>query len=145
ETQRSGARKGYYCWMELVSKAIEAFEASFSTVLTEAEAAYLTPHKKRFLKSIEWLAPYVKEDTWILELGGGMFPYIFQTACPGVRGDNTTTDLRLPLEIPPEQYDIVVNTELVEHVKDKIEAPYDRFDFSGLRMLLSESYRVLKP
>jgi SAM-dependent methyltransferase len=124
---------------------MEAFEASFKTLLTAAEIDYLTPHKKRILKSIEWLGPYIKDDSWILELGGGMFPYVFHAASPGIRGDNTTTDLRLPLEIPSGQYDVVVNTELVEHMKDKVEAPYDRFDFSGLRMLLSESYRVLKP
>jgi hypothetical protein len=129
----------------LILKAIEAFEKSFTTVLKPAEVDYLNPHKKRIRKSIEWLSPYVHESTWMVEMGGGMFPYIFEKACPGVRGDNTTTDLRLALQMPSEQYDIVVNTELIEHVKDQVDAPIDRFDFSGLRMLLSESYRVLKP
>jgi SAM-dependent methyltransferase len=129
----------------IASKAREAFEKSFETALTPAEADYLTTHKKRILKSIEWLAPYIRADSSILELGGGMFPEIFQAVYPDIRGDNTNTDLRFPLPIPSEQYDVVVNTELIEHLKDRVESPVDRFDFSGLRMLLSESYRVLKP
>jgi SAM-dependent methyltransferase len=129
----------------IVSKASQAFEQSFEKVLTPAEADYLRPHKKRILKSIEWLAPYIREDSSILEMGGGMFPYIFQATSSEIRGDNTNTDLRLPLPIQSEQYDVVVNTELIEHLKDRVDSPVELFDFSGLRMLLSESYRVLKP
>src|SRR5215831_11134653 len=98
-------------------KAVEAFEASLLTDLTPAEVQYLTPHKTRIVKSIEWLAPFVRENTRMLDLGGGMFPHIFTKVLPDVRGEHTNTDLRYPLEMPAEQYDTVINTELLEHLK----------------------------
>jgi hypothetical protein len=128
----------------VILKAIEAFEASLLTELTPAEVQYLRPHKKRIVKSIEWLAPYVREDTRMLDLGGGMFPHIFNKIYPGLRGEHTNTDLRYPLEIPAEQYDIVINTELLEHLKDRGESSVEHFDLSGFHSLMSESYRILK-
>src|SRR5215467_15772435 len=98
----SAARSG------VILKAIEAFEASLLTDLTPAEVQYLTPHKTRIVKSIEWLAPYVREDTRMLDLGGGMFPYIFTKFFPDICGEHTNTDLRYPLQIPDEQYDIII-------------------------------------
>jgi predicted SAM-dependent methyltransferase len=129
---------------DVILKAIEAFEASLLTDLTPAEVQYLTPHKTRIVKSIEWLAPFVRENTRMLDLGGGMFPHIFTKVLPDVRGEHTNTDLRYPLEMQPEQYDIVINTELLEHLKDRVESNIEHFDLSGFHSLLSESYRILK-
>ena len=130
---------------DLVSKAIQAFENSLLTELTPAEVEYLLPHKKRIIKSLEWIVPYVREDTRILDLGGGMFPHILKAVYPGIRGEHTQTDLLYALPLPSESYDILVNTELLEHLKDQVESDIERFNFSGFHMLLSESYRLLKP
>jgi predicted SAM-dependent methyltransferase len=128
----------------VILKAVEAFEASLLTELTAAEVQYLTPHKTRIVKSIEWLAPYVREDTRMLDLGGGMFPHIFTKVFPDICGEHTNTDLRYPLKTPSEQYDIIINTELLEHLKDRVESNVEHFDLSGFHSLLSESYRILK-
>jgi SAM-dependent methyltransferase len=81
----------------------------------------------------------------MLDLGGGMFPHIFRKIYPGFCGEHTSTDLRYPLESPAERYDIVINTELLEHLKDRTESSIEYFDLSGFHSLLSESYRILKP
>jgi len=132
----------YETALELPS--LEAFEKVLLADLPPPDREYLYSHKKRIQKSLEWLAPHIRADIWILELGGCLFSQIFQSFCPSIRGEGTNTDLRYPLPIPSEKYDIVVNTELLEHLKDQAESPVDKFDLSGFHTLLSESYRVLK-
>jgi SAM-dependent methyltransferase len=129
---------------EFLSKAIKAFERSLQTEVTPAEVEYLLPHKKRIIKSLEWIAPYVREDTRLLDLGGGMFPHILKGVYPSIWGEHTETDLRYALPIASDSYDLLVNTELLEHIKDQAESEIERFNFSGFHMLLSESYRILK-
>jgi len=80
----------------------------------------------------------------MLDLGGGMFPHIFTAVYPGIVGEHTQTDLRYELPIPSEHYDILFNTELLEHIKDQVDSPVEMFNLSGFHMLLSESYRILK-
>jgi SAM-dependent methyltransferase len=125
-----------------LSRAIDAFERGLKA--DSALADYLRPHRERILKSLEWLAPHVRSDSRVLELGGDFFYRIFQTIYPDITGGQTTTDLRYPLNNPSEQYDVVVNTEVLEHLKDQIESDVDQFAFSCFHTLLSECYRVLK-
>jgi SAM-dependent methyltransferase len=126
-------------------KAFEAFNDVLLHDLSPADVEYLAPHKKRIHASIEWVAPYMREDVRLLELGSNLLSKIFNRLYPDLRADCTVTDLRYSLPIPSEQYDVIANTELLEHLKDQVEAPIDHFDFSGFNSLLSESYRLLKP
>jgi hypothetical protein len=128
----------------MASRAIEAFERALMFELSPETVDYLIPQKKRIARSLEWLAPHVQEQSRILELGGGLFSHIFRSIYPEIAAQDTNSDLRYPLQIPPDRFDLVVNTELIEHLKDREEADVDQFDLSGFHNVLSEAYRVLK-
>jgi SAM-dependent methyltransferase len=126
-------------------KLSQAFDEVQLHDLSPADVEYLKPHKKRIHASLEWVAPYMRDNVSLLELGSDLLSKVFKRLYPALFAECTVTDLRYSLPIPSERYDVIVNTELLEHLKDQVESPIDHFDFSGFNTLLSESYRLLKP
>jgi len=65
---------------------------------------------------------------------------------PGVLWQNTDWDLRYPWKLPESSVDLIVCTEMVEHLSDQ---PNDIFNEGfyklGFIALLNESYKALKP
>jgi SAM-dependent methyltransferase len=108
---------------------------------------YLEVHKRRFITSFEWVYPLISRDRnmTILETGApGFFTHIIRHYFPTIHIDNITSDLRYPFQLESEQYDLILNMEVIEHIKDQNEARLAVVDFSGVTSYLSESYRVLK-
>jgi SAM-dependent methyltransferase len=124
---------------------VEALGNVLRELADPAAVEYVNGHKDRILRSLEWLTPYLKEDVRALELGGeSIFSLVIKNIYPRAVIEGTTTDLRYPLPIPTGQYDLIVNTELVEHIKDQDASALDKFELSGLHTLLAECHRILK-
>jgi predicted SAM-dependent methyltransferase len=111
---------------------------------------YDNVHNLRYGVSYLKIRDYIKPDSHILDMGGingelGAFGWYINMK-HGVKAKTSDTDLRYPLShIPDNTYDIVLNMEVFEHIKDQENAPIHCFDFSGVNTFISECYRVLKP
>jgi len=95
--------------------------------------------------AITQITPELRDMT-ILETGG---------SCPildFLNEDNdcytTESDLRLEIDAPDNFADILFSFEVLEHIKDKPEQSFEEivlFRETGIRSLVDEMYRVLKP
>lgn len=102
-------------------------------------------HVTRFLRSWEWLRPLVHKEQRILECGGAG-PFTAWLRRQHLRVDLTgVEDLREPLTHPSDDYDLILLMEVIEHLKDRVDSERTTFHGSGIRMCLSELYRVAKP
>lgn len=65
---------------------------------------------------------------------------------PGVVADcDGVFDLREPFPIEAARYDLVTAMEVIEHLKDPERCDRATFGYVGIRNLLSECFRILKP
>ncbi len=104
-------------------------------------------HKYRVYLTMKWLEPLVTGGSIIgLDMGGeSLITKIWQAYFPHIEWQNTTGDLRYPWKEADNSRDLILSTEVVEHLSDQPTGFSDGFYYSGLRSTLSESYRVLKP
>lgn len=109
-------------------------------------------HAARFQLSYEWIKEYLKPESKILELGlPGLFSFIIQESNPSIEVINTTTDLRYKFELPSGVFDVLLNMEVIEHIKDrdisdtKNYHEVSLFSMTGIDSFLTECNRVLKP
>ncbi len=71
---------------------------------------------------------------------------IWRAEFPHVRWQNTDWDLRFPWNFPETSTDLIVCTELLEHLSDQPNEIFNEgFYKLGLTGLLRESFRALKP
>lgn len=111
---------------------------------------YDNVHNLRYAVSYLKLRDYIKPGDRIINMGGfsgehGAFTKYIEMK-HGITSEGSNTDLRYPLShIADNTYDIVLNMEVYEHIKDQNEAVVHTFDFSGIHTFISECYRVLKP
>ena len=99
-------------------------------------------HVERFVRSLEWIAPFLSSRARIIEAGGGgpFSAYLQQQGC--LVESTAPHDLRYPIPMDG-QFDLALSMEVIEHVKDQ-----DRkdnlcsFDASGIRCVLSELRRL---
>ena len=111
---------------------------------------YFGVHQRRFLHSFEFLEPFVEPGLRIADLvqpgdGPGPLAEFFATERSAVL-TLITSDLREPLDVPDCSCDLILCTETIEHIKDKESAEItelERFNYSGVDNLLSESARIL--
>jgi len=107
-------------------------------------------HRYRLYLSIEWiketLALMGKSEIIALETGGySVVTDLIKQAFPVVSWSNTQGDLRYNWGYPDEYADLIVCMEVLEHVSDFPDGYQDSFLKTGLRAMLKEVYRVLKP
>lgn len=98
----------------------------------------------RFAISLQELSTVIDEETQdVLELGGqGPFSELVRAAYPDVELHHYGGDLRDPLTIPDQSFDVVVAMEVIEHVADR---PMGHgLTLQGMRSILSECVRVLR-
>lgn len=109
-------------------------------------------HALRFYRSYSWIEQYLKENIKVLELGSpGLFSYIIKDLHPSINIANTTKDLRYEFDLPSNHFDLILNMEIIEHIKDREPTDVQNFhelslfSMTGLQSFLSECNRVLKP
>jgi len=103
-------------------------------------------HNNRYLLSLEWLENYITEEVSILELGEkSIFTNLLNNFFDVKIEENTDYDLRYRFPFEADKFDLVLCMETIEHIKDQETKEYlADFTGSGIRNMLSESYRVLK-
>ena len=105
-------------------------------------------HGYRLYLSIKWLEDIIRENDIQngLELGGeSPLTDILREYFPGISWSNSQGDLRYHWEMQDESIDLIVCTELLEHISDIPDGINDSFRKTGLRAVLRECHRVLKP
>lgn len=107
-------------------------------------------HRFRLYLTLRWLETICTSfvgDIVGLELGDeSVVTDLLAQHFPQVRWQNVKTDLRLPWgKIANQSVDLLVCTEVLEHLSDLPEGFQDSFKKTGLIATLKECYRVLKP
>lgn len=137
---------------ELKNK-VDVYFNNYKREVAETSKKYLmevTFHEIRLKESIYWISDimekncniekvlFIGESTvmdWCLNQLG---------IIPIEKIDVTTFELRETFPMDHEKYDLVVCTEVLEHLKDRNDTQRDIFNFSGALNLINESSRVLK-
>jgi SAM-dependent methyltransferase len=105
-------------------------------------------HYPRFCRAAEWIAPLMQPDASVLDCGAGDNPFrgLIEREWPHVAfSDTGESDLRYPLPFDSNQFDLVLCMEVIEHLKDRVEDDRALATGSGVRNLVSEIARILKP
>ena len=114
--------------------------------------AWMT-HRYRLYFSIQWLqmagstiksarnGPWVALDMGAESLSSDLLGHFL----PEFEWKNSQGDLRNRWETENQSIDLIVCTELIEHVSDFPDGLNDGFQKSGLKALLKECHRVLRP
>lgn len=106
-------------------------------------------HRYRLRLSVDWLRELLlqhSESVKALELGGAsLVSDLLNEEFPAWEWRNTMSDLRQPLEFADSSVDLVVAMEVLEHLADLPGGYNDSFASSGVKALLDECCRVLKP
>jgi hypothetical protein len=111
---------------------------------------YIDTHRVRYLRTMDWLEPLLERAASILEIGPRSPITTYLVEYRGLSVDNVERDLRYPFEAADQSYDLVLNMEVIEHLKDRDEDNVDyrdrtRMTWSGIKSCLSECQRVLVP
>jgi len=111
---------------------------------------YFRFHKTRFLHSFEILNPFVEQKSTVADFvqpgdGPGPLAGFFEIEKNAVLV-LITSDLRGHLDVADSSCDMVLCTETIEHIKDKESTAIndlERFNYSGVDSMLSETARIL--
>lgn len=105
-------------------------------------------HDRRYLLSLQSVLPLLKPEYSVLTIGGKSIFEDLLTKYSGIQIEGTGFDLRYPFQIPSESYDFILCMEVLEHVTDTPSTDIGTiatFTGSGIRNVMSECYRILKP
>jgi SAM-dependent methyltransferase len=102
-------------------------------------------HYPRYCLAAEWLAPLLTPDCTLVECGGaGPFTGLLQECFGVTRRVTDPIDLR-HWEPAEAAADIVLAMEVIEHMKDRDADDRATFCYSGIRHLVAQCFRALKP
>lgn len=117
--------------------------------LSNLNPAYGINHGPRLILSKNWLQTVLPTEGHFtaLDLGAeGISTFLWKQWFPNIQWENTNFDLRFRWDLPDTFVDFIVCTEVIEHLPDQPNAIYNEgFGKFGVRSLLQESFRVLKP
>lgn len=103
-------------------------------------------HNQRYMESWSWIKPCIGSS--ILEFGGeSIFTTFLRKYLPSdvTLASTKEQDLRYDLVEPSNSHDLILCMEVMEHVRDRNESKLADFTGSGIRSMLSEAYRILRP
>lgn len=111
---------------------------------------YVRTHITRYVHSLEMIAGCIQPGYRVLELGGRSILADFIETVYDVYVANTESDLRYEFNLPDSTFEMVLNMEVIEHLKDRESDNHDywgrtMFTSSGIKSCLSECNRVLVP
>lgn len=138
----------------ITEKSVAAALAKYAgTALNEREHSasydqeyYLRFHEKRYMESLLFIEGLLQRSPTVLELGEpGPFTYLINHFFPDVTIHYVQEDLRYSITKDSNSYDLILNMEVIEHIKDQKESILTEVDFSGLKQFIRECHRVLKP
>ncbi|WP_375463563.1 methyltransferase domain-containing protein [uncultured Methylobacterium sp.] len=103
-------------------------------------------HRRRWLMTFRIMSPFIAPDASLIEVGGASSLSSFLSD-RGLRVAWTSNDLRNPMtDVTDASHDVALCLEVIEHIKDQDgSGPVDIFNGSGVRCLVSEMHRILKP
>jgi len=118
--------------------------------LSEFDGLDCKGHERRFAASLDWITPLLLPEAVVYDFGQGLdgcpFTRVVQRMFPLVDLRNTgAADLRFPIPVPDSCADVALAMEIIEHMKDRETDAVDQYCFSGVKNLLAEAYRVLRP
>lgn len=105
--------------------------------------------KERFFVTILWVVQSIREQDAknVLVIGpDGPIDWCINKLglLKNTNFSYTEFDLRYPFIFDDNHFDFIINTEVLEHIKDVDGSRRDIFNFSGVNSFLSECSRVLK-
>lgn len=106
---------------------------------------YADVHQNRFNESIKYLKKFVKPGAKILEVGEATeFTEMLKEF-----GEVTNTDTDIRLSLKPGKYDVIISTEILEHLKDLEPSELDfsqlsTWNYTGVKSFLELCKKALK-
>jgi len=123
------------------------FEAYYDTHWLP-EGDYFRIHRQRFLQSWDFIeAQNFAPVGTVLDVGGIGPLSAYLEVEHGWTTHQTKTDLRYPLPIPSDTFELVICTETIEHIKDVESSEIkdlESFNYSGVIAMLTELRRALR-
>lgn len=114
-------------------------------------------HEKRYALSLEWIVPLENAQNFdddpcpniIIDFGQNIdeapFDLALHQLLPVLVRSTGKQDLRYPTNLADNNYAGVCAMEILEHMKDRVEDRIDEMCYSGIRNLLAEAFRILRP
>lgn len=108
-----------------------------------------TTHDYRLFLTLNWLQDIVTQKCGkcsVIETGGeSVVTHLFSEYLPQVEWRLTHGDLRVEWGLEEQSADVILCTEVVEHLSDLPEGYQDSFEMTGFNSFLKICYQTLKP
>jgi len=110
---------------------------------------YIDVHKYRLILTYSWLKEIsVKSkelDCFDMDGGDTVASQLLKRRFKNIKWLRMRGELRKKWPLKDKSVDLIVSTEVLEHISDFPKGFNDKFEGSGLRFVLKESNRILKP
>lgn len=109
--------------------------------------AYFVHHRQRFLQTWDAVEALGRPAGRVLDTGG-VGPVAYYLGLQGWEVHGSSVDLRGPLPFSADWFDLILCTEVIEHIKDvdsRAPAELEAFNYSGVQNMLREQRRTLRP
>jgi hypothetical protein len=110
---------------------------------------WVIPHCQRYVNSMLFIEQELAEASSVLEVGSpGAFTDGLRLLFPDLPVENTSTDLRTVFTDKTNHYDLLLNMEVIEHIKDlEVQDVLHRDSYvgDGLKNFVNTCYACLKP